>query len=127
MPSNRDSRYQERHLDSERDQNPSVDDLEEDDQDDDAGPKILKGNLLKSIFNKSANSMYSEEVKLSERVGIVSQDFNEKRQSARYRNYGCTFVVRNAHSDKINCLCFILNGVFATGSSDKTIKVWKPF
>ncbi len=34
--------------------------------------------------------------------------------------------IRDAHSDKINCLCNLINGFFLSGSSDKTIKVWSP-
>lgn len=33
-----------------------------------------------------------------------------------------------AHSQSVNSICAIedTNGIFATGSSDKTIKMWKP-
>jgi len=44
----------------------------------------------------------------------------------KYKNLGCTFVVKNAHSDRINCLCYLINVAFISGSSDKTIKVWYP-
>lgn len=57
---------------------------------------------------------------------VVCTDFNQKREKAIYRNYGQTFIVRNAHSDAINCLCYLINGVFMTGSSDKFIRVWSP-
>jgi hypothetical protein len=65
-------------------------------------------------------------MKVAQRVGIVSSDFNEKREKAKYKNFGCTYVIRNAHSDRINCLCSLVNGAFISGSSDKTIKVWSP-
>jgi WD40 repeat protein len=57
-------------------------------------------------------------------ASVVSTDFNQKREKAIYRNYGQTFIVRNAHSESINCLCYLINGTFMTGSSDKFIRVW---
>lgn len=104
---------------SERERNASGEDVEEEDEDE-APPKYFKGNQVKNVLNQI------EEAKAVERVGVIEPDFNEKRNSVRYKNYGCTSVVRNAHSDKINCLCLIINGAFLTGSSDKTIKCWYP-
>ena len=57
-------------------------------------------------------------------MGIVSSNFGDKRENLKYRNFGCTFSIKNAHSDRINCLCHLLNGVFLSGSSDKTLKLW---
>jgi hypothetical protein len=34
--------------------------------------------------------------------------------------------MRNAHSDRINCLCSLINGAFMTGSTDKMLRVWYP-
>lgn len=73
--------------------------------------------MIKNVFLKDIIS----------REGVESLDFGEKRDSVKYRNFGCTFVIRNAHSEKINCLCHINNGAFASGSADKTLKVWSPF
>ena len=36
-------------------------------------------------------------------------------------------MIKNAHSEKINCICSLRNGIFATGSSDKTLKIWNAF
>ncbi len=60
------------------------------------------------------------------RVGILSNDFSEIRNTSKYKNYGLTFIIKNAHSDKINCLSNLVNGFFISGSSDKTIKIWSP-
>lgn len=57
---------------------------------------------------------------------VAHRDFNEKREKTNYRNFGCTYVVKNAHSERINCLCYLVNGTFATGSSDKFLRVWRP-
>ena len=46
---------------------------------------------------------------------------------ANYKNYILTYSVKNAHNDKINSIIHLKNGVFATSSSDKTIKIWNPF
>ena len=70
-------------------------DLDEDDEMQDSGPKILKGNQIKNIFLNQA----SEENKQPERTTIVSHDFGEKRNSVKYKNYGLTFVIKNAHSE----------------------------
>lgn len=69
----------------------------------------------------------NREEKPLDRGGVVSSDFNEKRNASRYKNFGITCVVRSAHNDKINCMCNVINGAFLTGSSDKTIKCWIPF
>lgn len=104
---------------SERDRNASGEDVDEEEEEE-APPRYFKGNQVKNVLNPP------EESKHVERIGVIEPDFNERRLSVRYKNYGCSSVVRNAHSDKINCLCFILNGAFLTGSSDKTIKCWYP-
>lgn len=35
-------------------------------------------------------------------------------------------MVRNAHSERINCLCYLAHGTFMTGSSDKLLRIWAP-
>lgn len=60
------------------------------------------------------------------RQNLVAPNYSTKRDSANYPKYGLTGIVRNAHSGTINCICWLRNGVFATGSSDKTIKIWCP-
>ena len=84
--------------------------------------KILKGDLIKNIVTNTL-----PEVVTSNRTSpVVSADFNQKRESASYRNYGLTFSVRNAHSDRINCICYLAHGTFMTGSSDKLLRIWAP-
>ena len=56
----------------------------------------------------------------------MSTDFNEKREKANYKNYTCTYSIRNAHSERINCIAFLLNGTVITGGSDKMIRIWSP-
>ena len=34
--------------------------------------------------------------------------------------------MRNAHSDRINCICYLAHGTFMTGSADKLLRVWSP-
>jgi WD40 repeat protein len=57
-------------------------------------------------------------------MGVLYPNFNLKRDSAKLKNFGCTFAIRNAHSERINCLCYLNNGIFASGSNDKFIRVW---
>ena len=96
-------------------------------------PKVLKGNQVRTIFEKSYANLSNAEPapgdanEMRRASSVASPDFNEKReQGANYRNYVCTFVVHNAHSERINCLCYLINGTFLTGSSDKFIRVWSP-
>ncbi|CDW72031.1 wd-40 repeat-containing protein [Stylonychia lemnae] len=123
------SRGQHRKTIDELEKNPSAEDVqeeEEEEEEEEAPPKVFKGNMVKQILVRKQASSLSEEQKQIERVGIQSQDFNEKRDNIKYKNFGCTFVVKNAHSDRINCLCYLINGAYISGSSDKTIKVWYP-
>lgn len=121
--------------------NLSVDDVENDEDDEDDSnqksktkvkdnvpePKFLKGNSVQSIFevtpivNNNENNLPGLNVRSSQ---VVSKNFNEKREKVNYKNYGCTFTIRNAHSQKINCLSYLINGTFLTGSSDKFVRVW---
>jgi WD40 repeat protein len=98
----------------------------------DMQPKYLKGNMVKNIFEMT----YSKEQQPPSganpppanvrSAAVVNPDFNLKKEKVGYRNFGCTFVIRNAHSERINCLCYLVNGTFVTGSQDKFVRVWSP-
>jgi WD40 repeat protein len=55
---------------------------------------------------------------------LVSTNFNYKREKVNLRNYSCTFSVKKAHEDRINCLTYLKNGAFLSGGNDCYIRVW---
>lgn len=91
-------------------------------------PKVMKASLqLKNalFLNEEAGAPTTLNVP-EERKMLKAPHFGQKREAANYRNYINTFTINNAHSDQINCMCSLRNGIFVTGSNDKTIKAWTP-
>jgi hypothetical protein len=99
----------------EDEKNLSADELENHNEPDgEEQPKLLRGDKIKNILKNTFDSP-----PLPRMGEVVSTEFNEKRDKAIFRNYGQTFIIRNAHKDGINCICYLINGTFMTGSSDK--------
>jgi WD40 repeat protein len=94
-------------------------------QESDLPPKVMKGgDSLKNALFRAPSA--APTIGIAPRVGIAEPNFSAMREKTNYKNYACTFTIKNAHSEKINCIVALRNGIFATGSSDKTIKVWSP-
>jgi WD40 repeat protein len=56
-------------------------------------------------------------------VSCASGEFNEIKIWDNNKNYKCITTLRH-HTDRINSLINLLNGHFASGSWDYTIKIW---
>ena len=84
--------------------------------------KILKGDKI----NKIVSNTLPDVIDANRTSPVLTANFNQKRVGAFYRNYGLTFSVRNAHTDRINCICYLAHCTFMTGSSDKRLKIWAP-
>jgi len=59
-------------------------------------------------------------------TSVASPDFNEQREKTNYKNFTCTFAIKNAHEGRINCIAYVLNGTVITGGADKMLRVWSP-
>lgn len=81
---------------------------------------------MKSIFESDESKPSDSQMKARQMMSVVSPNFNEKREKANYKNYTCTYSIKNAHTERINCLCYLINGTILTGSNDKHIRLWSP-
>ena len=101
------------------------DERNKNDEEEDEEPKYLKGTQIKSIFG-AAPPMAPETALRARVTSVASPDFNEQREMTNYKNYTCTFAIKNGHEGRINCIAYVLNGTVLTGGADKMIRVWSP-
>lgn len=88
--------------------------------------KYLKGAQVKNLFDSSLNAITLPSQSDLRSQTLVSTDFNQRREKVNFRNYSCTFSIKSAHTERINCLTYLSGGIFMSGSNDKFIRIWNP-